>query len=128
MILSFLLADDSPPYRRILRTVLSANAEWEVIAEASGGEETLRLADRFKPGVILMDIDMPDRNGIDVTQLLRASHPDVRILLFTGHGVPRLRRAGLEAGADAVIGKEQISASLLDDCIDRWFNRSEQNE
>lgn len=119
--LSFLIADDTESYRRLVHRLVSQCAGWQVVAEAEDGAAALRLAQNHRPAVILMDVAMPLLNGIDATRTLKDIAPDMRVVLFSGHHYPALLQAGLQAGADAFFWKEELDHRTLGQLINQWF-------
>ena len=80
-----LLADDHKLLRDGLKLLLSGQSDMQVVGEAGTGEETLRQASQLDPDLILMDLSMPDINGLRVTEFLQRDHPQIRILVLTAH-------------------------------------------
>jgi len=78
-----LIADDHPVFRFGMRALLSAEPDMAVVGEATSGEEALALALRERPNVVLMDLNMPQGNGIDATREIIARHPEIGILVVT---------------------------------------------
>lgn len=93
-----LIADDHQLFRDGLKALLRASADTELVAEATTGQEAVQLAARHRPDVILMDLKMPDINGIEATRRIMADNPDIRILMLTmfddDHSVFAAMRAG----------------------------------
>ena len=75
-----LLADDHQIMREGLRALLEAHPSMQVVAEAENGIETLKIARQEKPDVVIMDIGMPDINGIEATRLLKAELADIKVI------------------------------------------------
>lgn len=82
-VIRVLIADDHPMFRLGLRMLLQPAADMEVAGEAATGAETLKMASELRPDVILMDINMPDLNGIEATQRIMAAQPGTGILVIT---------------------------------------------
>ncbi|GIH74513.1 response regulator [Planobispora longispora] len=78
-----LIVDDHALIRRSLEMVLAAEADIEVVGEASDGQEAVELADRLTPDVVLMDVRMPRQSGIEATREIKAAAPSVRIIMLT---------------------------------------------
>lgn len=108
-----LVADDNGTYRHALLTVLRGIPSVEVIAEAAGGDECLRLAETLAPDVVLLDVNMPQLSGIEVARRLKsgAHPPHVVILSLSDAGDGRA--AALSAGADAYVPKAAALTELV---------------
>lgn len=83
MSIQLLIADDHPVFRFGLKALLSTEADMQVIGEAADGREAVKLAAELTPDVVLMDINMPELNGIEATRQILAVHPETAILIFT---------------------------------------------
>jgi two-component system response regulator NreC len=114
MTIRILIADDHGVLRAGLRALLSAEAELEVIEEATNGEEALKLSKELQPDIVLMDISMPGATGIDVTRRLKQILPDVRILILTVHEDEGLLQEAIQAGASGYIVKRAVESELID--------------
>jgi len=108
-----LIADDHGVLRAGLRALLKTTPEMRVVGEAADGQETLRMADRLRPDVVLLDISMPEPGGIEVTRQLKETLPKVRVLILTAHEDEALLRAAIEAGASGYIIKRAIESELI---------------
>lgn len=109
-----LIADDQGLLRAGLRALLSSEAELEVIAEAGNGEEALKLAQEFNPDVALLDINMPNMDGIEVTRRLKEVLPEARVLIITVHEDESLLQEAIKAGAAGYIVKRAVESELID--------------
>jgi DNA-binding NarL/FixJ family response regulator len=98
MKVKILLADDHQILREGLKALLEKHPSMQVVAEAENGIETLRIAAEEKPDVIIMDIAMPDVNGIEVTRQLKADMADVKIVALSMHSDRRFVTEILKAG------------------------------
>ena len=101
-----LVVDDHAMVRQGLCSVLDAYEDIHVIGEASNGKEAIELASRLKPDVILMDVTMPDIDGIEVTKRIKSDHPHVLIIGMSVHSAQQVESAMSNAGASAFIHKE----------------------
>jgi two-component system response regulator NreC len=114
MPISVLIADDHGVLRAGLHALLSAEPDLEVVGEAASGEETLRLASELQPDVVLLDISMPDPDGIEVTRQLKEMLPDVHVLILTVHQDRGLLREAIQVGAAGYITKHAAESELID--------------
>jgi DNA-binding NarL/FixJ family response regulator len=78
-----LIVDDHPVLREGLVTIIESQSDLEVVAEAGTGKQAVTLFEEYLPDITLMDIGLPDVNGIDVIKTLRETHPDARIIVLT---------------------------------------------
>jgi DNA-binding NarL/FixJ family response regulator len=106
-----LLADDHDLVRAGFRTLLREMG-LQVVAEASTGNEALRLIERYKPDVVLMDIAMPDVNGLEATSRLTDEFPSVRVIILSMHANAEYARRALRAGAAGYLLKNSKAAEL----------------
>lgn len=108
-----LIVDDNPRFRQGLRALLQAAPETEVAGEASTGGEAVALADHVQPDVILMDIKMPDLNGIDATRRILETSPHIGILMLTMVEDDDSVFAAMRAGARGYLLKGALKAEIL---------------
>ena len=100
-----LLADDHALMRRLLRRAIEAHPQLELVAEAADGAEALALARSLAPDVVVLDLAMPELDGLQVAGSLRADLPDCAILVFSAFEAERAASAALAAGADRYLEK-----------------------
>jgi DNA-binding NarL/FixJ family response regulator len=110
--LRILIADDHPLMRSSLRRLVERQG-WIVCAEASTGREAVELAGALQPDVAVLDVHMPELNGIDATIQLRKCAPDCEVLIFTGIEMREAVRRGLEAGARSYLLKTEAAEHLI---------------
>ena len=107
-----LIADDHAVVRSGLKLLLRSRGEFSIVAEAADGEEAVRLVDKHKPDVAILDISMPKLDGIETTKVIKRDHPDVRILILTVHEEEEYAIQVLRAGASGYLlknaGKKEI--------------------
>jgi DNA-binding NarL/FixJ family response regulator len=108
-----LIADDHELIRRGLISALAERPEWNVVAEASDGRQACELAARHAPDIAVLDLSMPERNGLDVTRELRTSTPKTRVLIVTAHESEQLIREVLDAGAMGYVLKSDAGRVLV---------------
>jgi DNA-binding NarL/FixJ family response regulator len=104
-----LIADDSTPVRRGLRTLLGLNADWQVCGEAVDGADAVEKAHQLAPDLILMDFAMPQMDGVQAAQEIAKSGTGIPILLFTLNLSPQLMELARDAGLRGAISKAEIS-------------------
>ncbi len=111
MKLRLLIADDSKAFRKQLRAFLKG-VEWiDVVAEAEDGVQAVKLAEKHKPDVVLMDQNMPGVSGIEATELIISAHPDIHVLFVVGE--ESWRQQALEVGAEAFFVKDTGIHAML---------------
>jgi DNA-binding NarL/FixJ family response regulator len=109
-----LIADDHPVARRGLRALLKTDPAFRIVGEAADGAESLRLVERLRPDIVVMDISMPGLNGLDVTRKLRRDAPAVKVIIFTIHFSEEVARECLRAGARAYVLKSDPDSDILE--------------
>jgi two-component system response regulator NreC len=97
----------------------------EVIAEADGGRRAIELVKQLSPDIVIMDITMPDMNGIDVTRAISKESPQTRVIALTMHSDRRLTSAMLEAGASGYLTKDCTFEDLLTTIINAGTDKSQ---
>lgn len=100
-----LIADDHEVMRRGVRAVVEQQPGWSVCAEASTGREAVELVEKFRPEIVVMDVQMPELNGLEATRQIKKIAPTTEILMFTGLETEELVREVFEAGARSYIMK-----------------------
>lgn len=108
-----MLADDHPLLRQALRDVLEKQPDFEVIAEASDGEEAVKLAAEMLPDVVIMDISMPTLNGLEATKQIKASNPSIAVLVLTVHSDSEHILSILQAGAGGYLTKSVYGDEVI---------------
>lgn len=108
-----LLADDHAVVRQGFKLILNQQHDMEVIGEASQGREAVRFALTLRPDLVIMDIAMPEVNGVEATRRIIEQSPDCRILILSMHKDVVYVRETLRAGAKGYLLKESIDHDLL---------------
>ena len=111
--IKLLLADDHTVLRAGLKALFNAQPDMEVVAEASDGEEAIRMSRELSPDVVLMDISMPGINGFKATSEIRKQNPAVKILALTMHEDDSYLHQMLRAGADGYVPKKAADTELM---------------
>lgn len=108
-----LIADDHAIVRTGLRTLLKEEPSLELVGEATGGYEVIKLIEDLVPDILLLDLSMPDLDGIAVTKQIKPRFPDLRILILTIHEDQAMLREAIRAGASGYILKRAAEAELI---------------
>jgi DNA-binding NarL/FixJ family response regulator len=111
--LRILIADDHELARRGIRALLESHPGWEVCGEAKDGRETVDLAASMKPDIVLLDIGMPNLNGLEAARQILANSPEVAILILTMHDSDNVVREVLRAGARGYLLKSDAGRDLV---------------
>ncbi len=109
-----LIAEDQQLIRRAFATMLGLEADMEIVAQAGDGAEAVELARRFRPDVILMDIQMPRLSGINATRQILAEHPQTHIVVLTTFDTDDLVFDAITAGAQAYLLKDASESDILE--------------
>ena len=112
--IKILVADDHLIIRQGLRLILETEDDFELIGEASDGAEALRLCADLHPDVVLMDLRMPGMDGLTAIEKLRASQPEIAVVILTTFNEDDLMLRGLQAGARGYLLKDTDRAALFD--------------
>jgi DNA-binding NarL/FixJ family response regulator len=108
-----LLVDDHAVVRKGMRALLDREAGIEVAGEAENGDQAVHAADRLRPDVILMDLEMPGTGGIEATRQITAHHPETRIVVLTSHAAEEDVFPALKAGALGYLLKHSAPEEVL---------------
>ncbi|EJN60289.1 chemotaxis protein CheY [Halogranum rubrum] len=112
MAIQVLIADDSEFMRNLLREILET--EYEVVAEAENGVEAVKLYDEKQPDLVMMDIVMPIRSGIEATNEITENDPTARVIMCTSVGQEEKMKAAIKAGAQGYITKPFQKPNVLE--------------
>jgi two-component system response regulator NreC len=113
-VIRVLVADDHAVVREGIRHVLTGAPGYEVVAEASSGDEAVRLAEEHRPDVVVLDISMPGGTGLEATAQLRKRVPDARILILSIHDHSEYVVGSVQAGAHGYLRKDAAPGELRD--------------
>lgn len=110
--LRIMLADDHQLLRLGVRTILSEHSDWEICGEASNGREAVEMAEKLRPDVVVMDLNMPELNGLEATRQILHAVPRIEVLVLTYEESESLIEAVIEAGARGYVLKNDLSQVL----------------
>ena len=108
-----LLADDHAVVRRGFQMILAEQSDMEIVGEAGNGREALELAAKLRPDVVVMDVAMPELNGIEATRRMAENAPHARVLALSMHKDSVYVREILRAGARGYLLKDSVAADLV---------------
>jgi DNA-binding NarL/FixJ family response regulator len=111
--LHIIIVDDHAIVRRGVRVLLESQPGWEVTGEAATGREAVDLAKRLRPDVVVMDVSLPELNGLDATRQILKDTPRTEVLVLTMHHSEELARNVLQAGARGYVLKSDADQSLI---------------
>lgn len=109
-----IIVDDHPVFLIGLKTLLMQCEGLDVVATASDGEEALRKVAELKPDIVLLDVIMPKKNGIEVTEVIKQTMPDTRILILSNEHSFSSIKALMDKGIDGFVSKDAPGAELRD--------------
>jgi DNA-binding NarL/FixJ family response regulator len=109
-----LLADDDAGFVDALRTVIDGQPHLGVVGTAANGLDAIELADELDPDAVVIDVHMPLLDGVTAVARLRRDHPNVCLIALTGDPAEQIHDAVREAGADAVLVKDDFVETLMD--------------
>lgn len=108
------IADDHTMLRGGLKMLLDREPSMELVGEASNGSETIQVVKTTRPNVLLLDVTMPGRGGLDIVKELKQQHPDLHILMLTAHPEDHFAIRCLRNGADGYLTKESAVDELVE--------------
>jgi len=106
------ITEDHTILREGLRALLASDPNLDVVGEAKDGQEAIRVAEKLKPHLILMDLSMPRMNGLDAIREIKKNSPETKILILTVHKTDEYIQAALEAGANGYVLKDSSHTEL----------------
>lgn len=109
-----LIVDDHPAMRSGLGLLVKTQPEWDVCGEAGSAREGLDAIEKLEPELALVDLALPDKNGLELIKDVRAAHPEVQILVISSHDENLYAERVLRAGARGYVMKEEASEMLID--------------
>lgn len=112
--ISIIIADDHPIFRNGLRQILESTPGFEIVAELSDGEQALDALRRFKPDVAVLDVDMPKRDGLEVTKAINEEGLPTSIIILTMYKEERFFNAALDAGVKGYVIKDSAITDITE--------------
>ena len=113
MSLRILVVDDHAVVRRGVRALLESHGNWEVCGEATTGRDAVEQSRRLRPDVVVMDLSLPELNGLDATRQILKDAPEIEVLVLTMHQSEELARDVLQAGARGYVLKSDADENLI---------------
>lgn len=108
-----MLADDHPVFRSGLKNIILTEKDFEIVAEAENGNIAIEKAEKYTPDIIIMDINMPQKDGIEATKIIKEKVPDTKILILTMYSDEAYLKEGLNAGASGYVLKRAVDTELI---------------
>ena len=108
-----LVADDHEVVRKGLMALLAQRPDWQICAEATNGREAVKLALKFRPNVAIIDLSMPELNGLEATRQIRHDVPETEVLVFSMYENEQFVRDLLAAGARGYVLKSDVATQLI---------------
>ena len=108
-----LIVDDQAPFRSAARAVVTVMPGFNVVGEAETGEEAVELAEKLKPELVLMDLNMPGIDGYETTRRITAANPEILVVLVSTYAQIDLAAEARTCGARAYVHKEELSPRVL---------------
>ncbi|EXI65596.1 MAG: Chemotaxis protein CheY [Candidatus Accumulibacter adjunctus] len=121
---SVLIVDDNDLMRSLLRSMLR-DSEYDVIGEARNGVAALELTERLRPKIVCMDVVMPEMNGLEALQAIKARHPETIVIMLAGRPSVDHVRSSIENGASGFVVKPFNAGKVLD-TVDRAWRAARQ--
>lgn len=108
-----LIADDHEIFRRGLRSLLESHSNWEVCGEAVNGREAIERVRELRPDVVVLDVTMPQVNGLEAAREIRMQMPESKVVILSQHEPALMKQSALAAGAGAYVTKSEVSRELM---------------
>lgn len=113
-VIKIALIDDHKLFREGVKRILSFEPAFDVVAEADDGRDAKEIVEKYNPDIVLMDINMPETNGIEATKELLQNNPDLKVIILSIHDDENYVTHALQSGAQGYLLKEMDTDSLMD--------------
>jgi len=113
MPVTILIVDDNAQWRASLREILAEESHFHVVGETADSVEGMRLAQELSPDIMLLDLIMPEVNGLEVLRRIKVERPEIKVIIVTVHDEDAYRQAAEASGADALLLKKTLGTALL---------------
>ena len=113
MAVTVLIVDDNAQFRALMREIVAEEPDLHVVGEAADGAEAMRLVQALRPAILLLDLVMPQVNGLEVLRWSKAERPESKVIIVTVHDEDAYRQAAEASGADAFLLKKTLVTDLL---------------
>jgi DNA-binding NarL/FixJ family response regulator len=108
-----LVVDDQAPFRAAARAVITRVPGFDLVGEATSGEEAVELVETLRPAVIVMDINMGEMDGLEATEIITAAHPEMMVILVSTYTEEDLPPEARTCGAAAYVNKDELSPRVM---------------
>ena len=112
-----LIVEDVNLFREAFKTTLEASFPRIAVDQATDESEALQKVDTFLPDLIFMDIRLPEGNGLELTKKIKATYPNINIVILTNHDIREYREAASQCGADQFLVKDSFSRMELEELV-----------
>jgi len=119
-----LIVDDNRSFRKMLKYIILSRYSSFRVSEAEDGQSAFRKTEEETPGLIFMDVRLPGENGLQLTRRIKASFPDIFVIMLTNLDGPEYREAAAESGADGFLSKKTSSASEVLERVEAVYTQS----
>jgi DNA-binding NarL/FixJ family response regulator len=113
MEVTVLIVDDNAQLRALIREIVAEASNLQVVGEAADGAEAIQLVQALRPAIVLLDLIMPQVNGLEVLRWIKVEHPETKVIIVTVHDEDAYRQAAETSGADAFLLKKTLGTVLL---------------
>src|SRR5215470_5069620 len=108
-----LIVDDNAQLRAFMREIVAQESDLHVVGEAADGTKAIRLTQELRPDIVLLDLVMPQVNGLEVLRWIKAERPEISVIIVTVHDEEAYHQAAEAGGADAFLLKKTLGTALL---------------